>query len=109
MSIPEFSGDKLLMHQDKLMQFKNNENFNPISMEFSITNRCNADCVFCDRKGEAVLDGYNLKMPKSEEPDAKVYIDKIGDPTKYKEIVFCGSGATTISWEDVKKIKKKGN
>lgn len=76
------------------------------SLYINVTNRCNADCVFCDRKGEAVLDGYNLKMPKSEEPDAQVYIDQIGDPTKYKEIVFCGYGEPTIRWDVVKEISK---
>lgn len=76
------------------------------SLYINVTNRCNADCVFCDRKGEAVLNGYNLKMLKSEEPDAQVYIDEIGDPTKYKEIVFCGYGEPTIRWDVVKEISK---
>ena len=44
------------------------------SLYINVTNRCNADCVFCDRKGEAVLNGYNLKMKKSEEPEAEEYI-----------------------------------
>ncbi|TSA27593.1 MAG: YchF/TatD family DNA exonuclease [Ignavibacteriales bacterium] len=72
----------------------------------NVTNRCNADCVFCDRKGEAVINGYNLKMSKSEEPDAEVYIKEIGDPKKYKEIVFCGYGEPTIRWELVKQVAK---
>ncbi|MDX1699842.1 MAG: YchF/TatD family DNA exonuclease [Melioribacteraceae bacterium] len=76
------------------------------SLYINITNRCNADCVFCDRKGEAVVHGYNLKMDKSEEPDAEVYIEEIGDPAKYKEIVFCGYGEPTIRWEVVKEIAK---
>lgn len=76
------------------------------SLYINITNRCNADCVFCDRKGDAVLKGYNLKMKKSEEPDADVYIDQIGDPKKFKEVVFCGYGEPTIRWDVVKKIAK---
>jgi TatD DNase family protein len=72
----------------------------------NVTNRCNADCVFCDRKGEAVVNGYNLKMSKSEEPDATTYIQEIGDPKKYSEIVFCGYGEPTIRWEVVKQIAK---
>ncbi len=74
------------------------------SLYINVTNRCNSDCVFCDRKGDAVINGYNLKMSKSEEPDAEVYISEIGDPTKYKEIVFCGYGEPTIRWDVVKKI-----
>ncbi len=74
------------------------------SLYVNVTNRCNADCVFCDRKGEAVIKGYNLKMSKAEEPDPEVYISEIGDPTKYDEIVFCGYGEPTIRWSIVKNI-----
>ena len=76
------------------------------SLYINVTNRCNADCVFCDRKGEAVMKGYNLKMNKSEEPEADVYISEIGDPKKYNEIVFCGYGEPTIRWDVVKQISK---
>lgn len=76
------------------------------SLYINVTNRCNADCVFCDRKGEAVINGYNLKMTKSEEPEAEVYIKEIGDPKKYREIVFCGYGEPTIRWNVVKRIAK---
>ena len=76
------------------------------SLYINVTNRCNADCVFCDRKGEAVIHGYNLKMSKTEEPDADRYIKEIGDPSKYKEIVFCGYGEPTIRWDVVKEIAK---
>jgi TatD DNase family protein len=76
------------------------------SLYINVTNRCNADCVFCDRKGEAVVKGYNLKMKKSEEPPAEVYIKEIDDPTKYDEIVFCGYGEPTIRWDVVKQVAK---
>jgi len=76
------------------------------SLYVNVTNRCNADCIFCDRKGEAVLNGYNLKMKKSEEPEAAIYINEIGDPKKFKEIVFCGYGEPTIRWEVVKEVAK---
>ncbi|MCX6174687.1 MAG: YchF/TatD family DNA exonuclease [Ignavibacteriales bacterium] len=76
------------------------------ALYINVTNQCNADCVFCDRKGEAVINGYNLKMSKSEEPKAEVYIKEISDPKKYKEIVFCGYGEPTIRWEVVKQVAK---
>lgn len=60
------------------------------ALYINVTNRCNADCVFCDRKGEAVIKGYNLKMTKSEEPPAEKYLEEIGDPKKYSEVVFAG-------------------
>lgn len=72
----------------------------------NVTNRCNADCIFCDRKGEAVIKGYNLKMKKEEEPTAETYIKEIGDPKKYSEIVFCGYGEPTIRWDVVLQVAK---
>jgi TatD DNase family protein len=76
------------------------------SLYINVTNRCNADCVFCDRKGEATISGYNLKMTKSQEPPAETYIKEIGDPKKYSEIVFCGYGEPTIRWDIVKDVAK---
>ncbi len=76
------------------------------SLYVNVTNRCNADCQFCDRNGESVISGYNLKMPKSMEPEAKIYIKEIGDPKNYKEIVFCGYGEPTLRWDVVKKIAR---
>ncbi|MBI9070990.1 MAG: YchF/TatD family DNA exonuclease [Melioribacteraceae bacterium] len=76
------------------------------SLYINVTNRCNADCVFCDRKGEAMIKSYSLKMNKSDEPPASVYINEIGDPAKYKDIVFCGYGEPTIRWDVVKDVAK---
>lgn len=76
------------------------------SLYINVTNRCNADCTFCRRKEDPFLRGYNLGMKKSEEPSAQVYIDEIGDPKKYDEIVFCGYGEPTIRWDVVKEVAK---
>ncbi len=76
------------------------------SLYINVTNRCNANCVFCDRKGDSVVSGYNLKLSHTEEPSAEVYIKEIGDPKNYKEIVFCGFGEPTIRWSTVKEVAK---
>lgn len=76
------------------------------ALYINVTNRCNADCVFCDRKGYASVVGYNLKMPKSMEPPAEIYIKEIGDPKNYSEIVFCGFGEPTIRMDIIKEIAK---
>ena len=76
------------------------------SLYINITNRCNSHCSFCRRKTDPILRGYDLGMERSEEPDAQVYISKIGDPKNYKEIVFCGYGEPTIRWDVVKQISK---
>jgi TatD DNase family protein len=74
------------------------------SLYINVTNRCNADCFFCTRKSDAMIDGYNLKMAKDDEPGAEKYIEEIVDPKNYNEIVFCGYGEPTIRWDVVKKI-----
>lgn len=74
------------------------------SLYINVTNRCNAACYFCDKDGDAVINGYNLRMKKNDEPAAEVYIDEIGDPRQYDEIVFCGYGEPTIRFEVVKQI-----
>jgi TatD DNase family protein len=76
------------------------------SLYINVTNRCDAKCGFCDREGEAVLNGYSLHMNKGDEPEAKVYTKEIGDPKLYNEIVFCGYGEPTIRWDVVKIIAK---
>ncbi|MCZ7602162.1 MAG: YchF/TatD family DNA exonuclease [Melioribacteraceae bacterium] len=76
------------------------------SLYINVTNRCDSDCVFCKRKTTAEVQGYKLRMKKSEEPQASVYIEEIGDPTKYDEIVFCGYGEPTIRWDVVKEVAK---
>jgi TatD DNase family protein len=70
----------------------------------NLTIRCNADCVFCDRKGEAVIKGHNLSIDR--EPTAEEVIAEIGDPKRYREIVFCGFGEPTIRLEAMKDIAR---
>ncbi len=74
------------------------------SLYVNLTNRCNADCVFCDRKGEAVVKGHNLRIER--EPAAQEVIDEIGDPKKFEEIVFCGYGEPTIRLDAMKEIAR---
>lgn len=80
------------------------------SLYLNITIRCNADCVFCDRKGEAIVKGHNLKL--ETEPSAEEVIKAIGDPTAYEEVVFCGYGEPTIRLDVIKEVagwvKKQG-
>lgn len=80
------------------------------ALYLNLTIRCDADCIFCDRKGEAVVKGYNLKITR--EPSVREVIEEIQDPTRYSEIVFCGYGEPTIRFDAVKEIaawvKSKG-
>jgi len=74
------------------------------SLYVNLTIRCNADCIFCDRKGEAVVKGHNLKI--EHEPSAAEVIAEIRDPQKYKEIVFCGYGEPTIRLDVLKEVAR---
>lgn len=74
------------------------------SLYLNITLRCNADCLFCDRKGDAVVKGHNLKIEK--EPSAEEVISAIGDPKQYDEVVFCGYGEPTIRLDVVKQVAR---
>jgi len=76
------------------------------SLYINVTNRCNAKCVFCKRKENPVLRGYNLGMERRAEPSADVYIKEIGDPKNFSEIVFCGYGEPTIRWDVVKDVSR---
>jgi len=74
------------------------------SLYLNITIRCNADCVFCDRKGDAIIKGHNLRI--TNEPSVQQIIESIGDPLLYDEIVFCGYGEPTIRLEVLKEVSK---
>ncbi|MGE5861457.1 MAG: TatD family hydrolase [Ignavibacteria bacterium] len=74
------------------------------TLYINITNRCNADCIFCRRKVEPYVKGYNLKLNLDDEPPAEAYIKEIGNPEDYSEIVFCGFGEPTIRWDVVKEV-----
>ena len=74
------------------------------SLYINLTIRCNADCVFCDRKGEASLAGHNLRIER--EPTVKEVLGEIGNPKAYEEIVFCGYGEPTIRLDAVLQIAR---
>ncbi len=74
------------------------------SLYLNITIRCDADCIFCDRKGEAIVKGHNLKI--ETEPSAEEVIRAIGNPKEYNEIVFCGYGEPTIRLEVIKEVAR---
>lgn len=63
------------------------------SLYLNITNRCTLACTFCPKFIDYEVKGYYLKLPK--EPTVDEVMAQIGDPTKYKEVVFCGYGEPT--------------
>ncbi|MDR2811837.1 MAG: TatD family nuclease-associated radical SAM protein [Endomicrobium sp.] len=75
------------------------------SLYLNITNRCVMACSYCVKhKWSNKFNGNDLKLER--EPSPKEVIESIGDPKKYKEIVFCGYGDALIRIEEVKEIAK---
>jgi TatD DNase family protein len=62
-------------------------------------------CPYCVKhKWANKFNGNDLKLER--EPSAKEVIESIGDPKKYKDIVFCGYGDALVRIEEVKEIAK---
>lgn len=64
------------------------------NLYINLTNRCSNACTFCVRNEKASYYGHFLWL-KEGEPDAETVISQIGDPKRYREIVFCGFGEPT--------------
>jgi TatD DNase family protein len=75
------------------------------SLYLNITNRCLMACPYCIKyKWGNDFHGNDLKLDK--EPLPREVIKSIGDPKKYKEIIFCGYGDALVALEAVKEISK---
>ncbi|WP_136679947.1 TatD family nuclease-associated radical SAM protein [Neptunomonas sp. XY-337] len=61
----------------------------------NLTDRCTLACKFCPKhNGTTKVHDYQLALGSRPSPEA--IIEKIGDPTAYEEIVFCGYGEPTL-------------
>ncbi len=72
------------------------------SLYLNITNRCTNRCSFCVRFQSDFVKGHNLRL--SGEPEEDELKKAIGDPLRYKEIVFCGYGEPLLRLDLVKNI-----
>ncbi len=72
------------------------------SLYLNITNRCTSKCVFCVRFTTDFVKGHNLRL--DHEPSVEELKDAIGDPLRYKEVVFCGYGEPLLRLDAVKSI-----
>jgi TatD DNase family protein len=80
------------------------------NLYLNITNRCTNKCSFCVRFHSDYVKGHNLRLP--DEPEEEELIHAIGDPSRYREIVFCGYGEPLLRLDTVKSVarwvKEKG-
>lgn len=74
------------------------------SLYLNITNECTNNCYFCIRAQTSFVKGHNLKLDK--EPTIEEILKTVGDPAKYKEIVFCGCGEPTLRLDVIKAVAK---
>ena len=66
------------------------------NLYLNLTNRCSNRCTFCVREGKETYEGYALWL-KHGEPPRETVAEEIGDPTRFREIVFCGFGEPTAA------------
>lgn len=60
----------------------------------NITSRCTLRCHFCPKHNRTwEVQSYDLHL--EHEPSVDEVIDAVGDPSRYKEVVFCGLGEPT--------------
>lgn len=65
------------------------------SRYLNVTNRCTLRCRFCPKFADHwSVGGYDLRLDR--EPDAAEFLEAVGDPRQYHEIVFCGFGEPTL-------------
>jgi len=81
------------------------------SRYINLSDRCTLRCQFCPKTHEEFqVHDYNLKL--KYRPTAAQIISALGDPTEYKEIVFCGFGESTLRLkvllEIARDVKEKG-
>lgn len=67
------------------------------SLYLNLTNECTNDCTFCARNQGYVVKGHDIRL--DHPPTTGELIDAIGDPSPYKEVVFCGYGEPTLRLE----------
>ena len=76
----------------------------------NLTNRCDNECTFCVRERAPGVGGYDLWL--EAEPLPGEVMAAIGEPARYREIVFCGFGEPTRRWDDLlvvaRWVKKMG-
>ena len=72
------------------------------SLYLNITNRCTNTCSFCVKFNSDFVKGHRLRL--SHEPSVEELKREIGDPSRFREIVFCGYGEPLQRLDVVKQI-----
>jgi len=74
------------------------------SLYLNITNQCTNRCGFCARDRSYVVKGHNLRLER--EPTVDEITKAVGDPQRYREVVFCGFGEPLIRLDAVRDVAR---
>ena len=77
------------------------------SLYLNLTNRCTLHCTFCGKFRDFVVKGHNLRIgrdPGVEEVWAAI---QSADPTRYREVVFCGYGEPLLRPDVVETLARR--
>ncbi|NWF52844.1 MAG: YchF/TatD family DNA exonuclease [Nitrospirae bacterium] len=74
------------------------------NLYLNITNRCTNSCSFCVKLYTDFVKGHKLRL--SHEPSEEEIKRAIGNPSEYKEVVFCGYGEPLMRFDLVKNISR---
>jgi TatD family-associated radical SAM protein len=77
----------------------------------NITSRCTLRCRFCPKHNRNwVVQSYDLSLKR--EPSRDAILAALGDPTRYREVVFCGLGEPTqrldVLLDVAQAVKRRG-
>ena len=76
------------------------------SLYLNITNRCTLSCTFCPKThGDYSVKGHSLKLER--EPTVDEIMDAVGDPGRWREVVFCGFGESTLRLDVMKEVARR--
>lgn len=65
------------------------------NLYLNVTDRCTLRCAFCPKhSAQPQVRGYDLSL--AGRPTLNEIVAAIGDPERYREIVFCGFGEPTL-------------
>ncbi|HEX5137958.1 MAG TPA: TatD family hydrolase [Planctomycetota bacterium] len=71
----------------------------------NLTRLCTAHCYFCPREGpDRVAWGHDLALAR--DPSPREVLQAVGDPSGYREIVYCGLGEPMIRLETLLETAK---
>lgn len=74
------------------------------ALYINLTSRCPTACSFCIKfSWKMWFRGYDLKL-QTHEPSVREVLEAVGDPARFREIVFCGYGESTYRLKEMEEI-----